>query len=86
MTSTKLTLDASKYDTDKAAHAHYLRNYEEHFRPLRDRDVRLLELGVLKGGSLLLWRDYFDWANIITGTVKGAGRALVDLVRGARRR
>ncbi len=51
---------ASKYDTDKAAHAHYLRNYEEYFRPLRGRDVRLLELGVLKGGSLLLWRDYFE--------------------------
>ncbi len=60
MTSTKGKLDASKYDTDKAAHAHYLRNYEEYFRPLLGRDVRLLELGVLKGGSLLLWRDYFE--------------------------
>lgn len=56
----KGTLDASKYDTDKAVHTHYLRNYEEYFRPLRGRDVRLLELGVLKGGSLLLWRDYFE--------------------------
>ncbi|HEX8719986.1 MAG TPA: hypothetical protein VF736_05045 [Pyrinomonadaceae bacterium] len=60
MTSTKGALDASKYDTDKAAHTHYLRNYEEYFRPLLGRDVRLLELGVLKGGSLLLWRDYFE--------------------------
>jgi SAM-dependent methyltransferase len=60
MASTKGTLDASKYDTDKAAHTHYLRNYEEYFRPLLERDVRLLELGVLKGGSLLLWRDYFE--------------------------
>jgi SAM-dependent methyltransferase len=60
MASTKGALDASKYDTDKAAHTHYLRNYEEYFRPLLGRDVRLLELGVLKGGSLLLWRDYFD--------------------------
>lgn len=60
MASTKRTLDASNYDTDKAAHRHYLRNYEEYFRPLLDRDVRLLELGVLKGGSLLLWRDYFE--------------------------
>ena len=60
MASTKRALDASKYDTDKAAHTHYLRNYEEYFRPLLDRDVRLLELGVLKGGSLLLWRDYFE--------------------------
>ena len=59
MTSTKKTLDASKYDTDKAAHTHYLRNYEEYFRPLLERDIRLLELGVYHGGSLLLWRDYF---------------------------
>ena len=60
MASTKGALDASKYDTDKAAHAHYLRNYEEYFAPLAGRDIRLLELGVLKGGSLLLWRDYFE--------------------------
>src|SRR5687767_4506420 len=60
MASTGGALDASKYDTDKAAHTHYLRNYEEVFAPLRGRDIRLLELGVLKGGSLLLWRDYFE--------------------------
>lgn len=52
-------LDASAYDTDKAQHLHYLRNYEEHFKELVDKDVRLLELGILKGGSLALWRDYF---------------------------
>jgi len=54
MTSTKKTLDASKYDTDKAAHTHYLRNYEEYFRPLLEGDIRLLELGVYHGGSLQL--------------------------------
>ncbi|MBV9928376.1 MAG: class I SAM-dependent methyltransferase [Acidobacteria bacterium] len=64
MTSTKRALDASNYDTDKAQHTHYLRNYEEYFRPLLDKDVRLLELGVLKGGSLLLWRDYFERGRI----------------------
>jgi len=59
-TTAKEILDAARYDTDKAAHAHYLRNYDEHFRHLRGRDVRLLELGVYHGGSLLLWRDYFE--------------------------
>ena len=58
-------LDASNYDTDKAGHAHYLRSYEEYFRPLLAQDVRLLELGVLKGGSLLLWRDYFEKGLIV---------------------
>lgn len=37
----------------------YLKNYEEHFRPLVDIDIRLLELGVGRGGSLLWWRDFF---------------------------
>ena len=58
-------LDASAYDTDKAAHPHYLRSYEEYFRPLLDKEIRLLELGVYKGGSLLLWRDYFERGSII---------------------
>ena len=57
--TTKDILDAARYDTDKAAYEHYLRNYDEYFRPLRHRDIRLLELGVYHGDSLLLWRDYF---------------------------
>jgi hypothetical protein len=65
MASTKKRLDASGYDTDKAAHRRYLRNYEEHFSGLLDKEVRLLELGVLKGGSLLLWRDYFERGLIV---------------------
>jgi SAM-dependent methyltransferase len=62
---TKKSLDASKYDTDKAQFDHYLRNYEEFFRPLLLKDVRLLELGVYKGGSLSLWRDYFEQGLIV---------------------
>ncbi|MGI9067165.1 MAG: class I SAM-dependent methyltransferase [Pyrinomonadaceae bacterium] len=58
-------LDASSYDTDKALHAHYLRSYEQYFGKLQDREVRLLELGVYKGGSLLLWRDYFQKGLIV---------------------
>jgi SAM-dependent methyltransferase len=57
---------AARYETDKAEHASYLRNYEEHFSHLRGRDVRLLELGVKEGGSLLMWRDYFP-----DGTIAG---------------
>lgn len=56
---TKKLLDAVNYDTDKVEHSHYLRNYEKFFQPLVDREIRLLELGVYKGGSLLLWRDFF---------------------------
>jgi SAM-dependent methyltransferase len=52
-------IDAGGYDTDKAEHPHYLRKYEEYFQSLHDKEVKLLELGVYKGGSLQLWRDYF---------------------------
>jgi len=62
---TKNVLNAANYDTDKAEHSHYLRKYEEWFQPLVDQDVRLLELGIYKGGSLLLWRDYFNKGLIV---------------------
>lgn len=65
MTTTKRILDASRYDTDKAQLKHYLRNYEEYFSALVGQDIRLLELGVYHGGSLLLWRDYFEKGLIV---------------------
>lgn len=65
MAASKKPIDAAVYDTDKAAHAHYLRNYEGHFKHLVGRDVRLPELGVYHGGSLLLWRDYFERGTVV---------------------
>ncbi len=59
------SLNAEPYDTDKARHTHYLQNYEEHFEKLLGKEIRLLELGVYKGGSLLLWKDYFDRGLIV---------------------
>jgi hypothetical protein len=56
---------AEHYHTDKAVNTHYLRNYEAYFGVLRDAEVRLLELGIKEGGSLLLWRDYFERGHII---------------------
>ena len=71
---TKKLLNATNYDTDKAEHNHYLRNYEEYFQPLVDQEVKLLELGVYKGGSLLLWRDFFT-----SGVVVGLDLNAVDV-------
>jgi hypothetical protein len=58
-------IDATGYDTDKGQNPDYLRLYEEYFAPLVDKDIKLLELGVAHGGSLLLWRDYFERAIIV---------------------
>ena len=52
------------YDTDKGPE--YMARYERAFAALREKPVAVLELGVLRGGSLLLWADYFP-----LGTVAG---------------
>jgi hypothetical protein len=38
---------------------HYLPLYDRYFAPFQGRQVRFLEIGVAKGGSLQLWRNFF---------------------------
>lgn len=64
----KKKLDATGYDTDKSRQ--YLDNYEEFFRPLADKRIKLLELGVRNGDSLLMWRDYFENGTIVGMDIK----------------
>ena len=49
---------------------HYLEIYERHFAPYRNKPVTMLEIGVFKGGSLEMWREYFGQAAIIFGIDK----------------
>lgn len=45
---------------------HYFPVYERHFRPLVDRTVTFVEIGVFQGGSLQLWKRYLGpFARII---------------------
>jgi len=62
MRSSDLTL--SQYNTDKIEN-HYLEIYDQIFEPLIENRIILLEIGVNKGGSLLLWRDYFPYGRIV---------------------
>ena len=58
----ELALEAK---TDKASNGHaYTAVYEPLFEPFRDLPVRILEIGVLHGASLALWRDYFPLAEV----------------------
>lgn len=50
---------AASFDTDKRESPGYLEHFERHFGGLRGEPVKLLELGVLHGGSLLMWQEYF---------------------------
>jgi hypothetical protein len=65
-------LDTGQFDTDKSQL--YLRNYQEHFQHLRGKDIKLFELGIHKGGSLRLWRDYFP-----NGTIVGLDRGTCQI-------
>lgn len=46
---------------------HYFDIYERHFQPFRGRDVTMIEIGVYRGGSLRMWRDYFGPGSRIVG-------------------
>lgn len=57
-------LDPTAYDSDKIELG-YLELYEPFFAPLTSHAIQLLELGVKKGESLKLWRDYFPRGRIV---------------------
>ena len=40
-------------------HSSYFQVYAELFEKYRDKEVTFVEVGVLNGGSLFMWRDYF---------------------------
>jgi hypothetical protein len=72
-------LNLSRYDTDKVANG-YLEHYDPILAPLVKEDIKLLEIGIYNGGSLLLWQDYFP-----KGTIVGIDRTLPpDVGRGER--
>jgi demethylmacrocin O-methyltransferase len=61
-----LGLLMAHYGTDKFYVHHFEHEYERHFAPLRDKPLRLLEIGIggyesdWRGGdSIKVWRDYF---------------------------
>ncbi len=54
---------------------HYLPIYSRHFAPFRGRPLRMLEIGVYRGGSLDMWNWYFGRDAVIVG---------VDIDEGAR--
>ncbi|MEU0074306.1 hypothetical protein ABZ027_32930 [Streptomyces sp. NPDC006332] len=70
---TDLTELAVRFDADKWGGHWYTRHYQQYFAPLRDRRVKVLEIGVggydapdLGGASLRMWKHYF-WRGQVYG-------------------
>ncbi len=57
-------LNLEVYNTDKISN-HYLETYAPVLAPWVGQKIALLELGILKGGSLQLWNDYFPSSRIV---------------------
>lgn len=54
------------YDIDKGPRLHdYTEHYRRFLKPLRSDPISLLEIGILKGGSLRLWRRFLPKATIV---------------------
>ena len=72
--SSELCEMGKKYDTDKSSqrnnvtdtrHCHpYTLFYDGLFKNKKDEPLKIAELGILDGASLLMWKEYFTNANI----------------------
>jgi len=60
----KLSFIAGLHKTDKLEHG-YTSVYENYFERLRDEKLKILEIGIADGKSLLTWSDYFKNSKII---------------------
>ena len=54
-------------DTNVHKWHHYFDIYTRHFERFRDRPIRMLEIGVFRGGSLRMWKEYFHQDSTIVG-------------------
>lgn len=54
----------SEWGGDKGLTHSYIEIYEKLFNPIRNNPVNLLEIGVMYGSSLKMWKKYFENGNI----------------------
>jgi hypothetical protein len=57
--------ESAKYLSVK--HSSYFQVYEELFSKYRGKKITFVEIGVLNGGSLFMWRNYFGSESRIIG-------------------
>ena len=52
------------YNSDKIEHG-YIDIYHAYFKEIKDEKLKILEIGIADGYSLLTWSDYFKNSTII---------------------
>ena len=59
--------DIFSADTNVHKWHHYFDIYTKHFEAYRNRPIKMLEIGVYRGGSLRMWKEYFHADSTIVG-------------------
>ncbi len=54
-------------DTNVHKWHHYFDIYTRHFEPYRSTPIKMLEIGVFRGGSLRMWKKFFHPDSVIVG-------------------
>ena len=54
-------------DTNVHKWRHYFDIYTRHFEPYRSKPIKMLEIGVFRGGSLRMWKKFFHPDSVIIG-------------------
>ena len=70
---------AVRFGTDKHARHNYCEVYEKIFEPYRHKYISFLELGVFKGSSITMWREWFSKAEIY-GVENGTDLSMVPII------
>ena len=61
----KINVKENEFYTHKWAH--YFDIYKENFSKYKNKKITILEIGVLNGGSLKMWQNYFSPDSLIVG-------------------
>lgn len=69
-----------KHATDKSSESlNYLNKYDFFFNGIKDSEQTVLELGIYKGSSLKMWRDYFSMGKVIGADINPQCKEFQDL-------
>jgi len=63
-TGNELKKISELYKSDKLEHG-YIDIYDSYFKKIKDNELKILEIGIADGKSLLTWSDYFKNSTII---------------------
>lgn len=54
------------FGTDKATFHGYCDFYEKYFEHIRNNEILMLEIGIFKGESIRMWKEYFEKGRIVS--------------------